>query len=511
MTAEPSPSRSLAGASFSGLFWNYFGVFARNAMAFAISIPLARMLGPEPFGQVALAWSIIGLGNLLADLGFSSALVQQERLDARDIRFVFTLQIGLGLFWFLLVAGLAPQAARFFRDPGLAPVLRWLAVMFILQAAGQVATGLLKRELAFKRIQVAQAGSYLVSYLFLGLPLAWAGKGVWAIVWAQLLQGALYTTAVHCFAPHPVLPAFRAASGGNLSRFGLKVLATNLCNWTIGNIDNLMVGRWLGAVALGFYSRVFSLVTAPLNALITTLQGVLFPVYARIQERRDAQRSLYLALFEGVALLSMPVFFAVAALAPTVMVGLFGAKWTPAAPILCALASAMPFLALLGLAGPLLWGIGKVELELRAQFLVAVFSLGFLAWAARGTVIFFSWAVVALYVIRFLLMTLQIVVLLKLPLRPILRSLGSGAGLSLLGAGALWAADGALRSRHVPLPLCLGAEAALFLGAMALAVVALRRRLFGASLKWLVAKLGAHLGGAWPARLGWLFALEPAP
>lgn len=503
--------KGLAEASFSGLFWNYFGVIARNLAAFAISVPLARMLGPEPFGQVALAWSVIGLGNLLADLGFSSAIIQRESLDDRDIRFVFTLQLGLGCLWFLLVAGLAPLIAAFFRDPHLTPVLRWLGGMFLVQSGGQVATGLLKRKLAFKRIQVAQVGSYLASYLLIGLPLAWAGKGVWSIVWAQLIQGALYTGAVFLLARHPIRPCFSAAGGRSLSNFGAKVLATNLCNWTIGNIDNVMVGRWLGPVALGLYSRAFSLITAPLNALITTLQSVLFPVYSRIQDQQNLQANMYLALFEGVALLTMPVFFGIAAVAPTIMVGLFGIRWAAAAPILCALASAMPFLALLGLAGPLLWGIGKVELELRAQFLVAILSVGLLAWAAQGSVVFFSWVVVGLYVFRFLVMTAQIVLLLKLPLAPLLRGLATGSGLSILSSSSLWGLDALLHARGFPLVAAMALDAALFLMILGLTVIVLRRHLFGGPLKWLMAKLADHLGGAWRARIGWIFALEAVP
>lgn len=510
MDSGDSRKESLAKASVSGLGWNYFGVFARNASAFVIGIPLARMLGPKPFGQVALAWSVIALGNLLADLGFSSAIIQRDRLEKTDIRFVFTLQMIFGCVWFSAVFVSAPLVAGYFRDPGLTPVLRWLAGMFLIQAAGQIATGLLRRQLAFRRIQTAQVTSYLLAYVFLGLPMAWTGWGVWAIVWAQLLQGALYTAMVYAWVRHSVVPCFQSSGGRRLGAFGMKVLATNLCNWTIGNIDNVMVGRWLGAVSLGLYARVFSLITAPLNSIITTLQSVLFPFYARVQEDRALQLNMYTALFEGLALLTMPLFLGIAVIAPTVMVGLFGEQWAAAAPILGALSAAMPFLALLGLAGPLLWGIGRVELELRIQFLVAILSAIILAWAARGTVVTFGWAVCGLYVFRFLLMTTQIVAVLNLPVLPLLRALAISFGLALVSMMTLRGTDVLVRGWGMAPPAALFLDVLAFLVAGGTTLAVFRRRLYSPSLKWLVSRLLTHIGRNWHGPLRWLFDLETA-
>lgn len=506
MTQRTEIQGGLARASFSALFWNYFGVFARSGLAFVVGIPLARLLGPEPFGEVALAWSVIGLGNLLADLGFSSALVQKAELDDRDIRFVFTLQVGLGLLWFLAIYALAPIVGLFFRDDALVPVLRWLSGMFLIQAFGQVATGLLRRELAFKRIQIAQVGSYLVSYLFVGIPMAWSGSGVWAIVWAQLLQGALYSLTVYSSVRHPVLPCFRSSGGRALGSFGIKVLGTNLCNWTIGNIDNVVVGRWLGPYPLGLYSRAFTLVTAPLNSLITTLQAVLFPTYSRIQERRDLQSRIYTAAFEGMALVTLPVFLGIAVISPTIMVGLFGARWAEASPVLCALSVSMPFLALLGLAGPLLWGIGKVELELRIQFSVALITAVTLWWAAQRSILVLSWAVCGLYVFRFLLMTIQVVFLLRFSPRPLLRSFATGLGLSVIGGSGMWASDAFARVHGWSLPWALLGDSLVFAVLLATTVGLFRRWLWGEALRWMMNRLGDHLGSVWRERLRWLSA-----
>src|SRR3954447_7843179 len=78
---------------WQALKWNYFGNAARGLAQFVIGILLARLLGPEPFGIVAVAWIILGVGNLFADLGFGAALVQRASLSTSDLRFIFTCQM----------------------------------------------------------------------------------------------------------------------------------------------------------------------------------------------------------------------------------------------------------------------------------------------------------------------------------------------------------------------------------------------------------------------------------
>jgi hypothetical protein len=166
----------------------------------------------------------------------------------------------------------------------------------------------------------------------------------------------------------------------------------------------------------------------------------------------------------------------------------------------------MPFLALLGLAGPLLWGIGKVELELRIQFSVAIITAVVLWWAAQRSILVLSWAVCGLYVFRFILMTTQVILLFRLPLQPLLRSFASGAVLSVIGGGGMWVVDTAARFHGWQPPWVLLVDSLAFVVLLATAVRLLRRWLWGEPLRWLLNRLGDHLGGAWRERLRWLSA-----
>ena len=122
----------LSTRTFSALRWGYLGFGIRAVCSFVTGIVLARLLGPKPFGQIAAAMLVFGLANLIADGGFSSALVQAPELDEVDVRFAFTCQLALGALLTLVCALLAEPVSVFLHDPGIEGVVRATSFVFLL-------------------------------------------------------------------------------------------------------------------------------------------------------------------------------------------------------------------------------------------------------------------------------------------------------------------------------------------------------------------------------------------
>lgn len=440
---EPSSlqfQHGLTHAALTALKWNYLGATVRIASSFLIGIFLARLLGPRPFGQVAVAWLVIGLGNLMADCGFGAALVQRREVTCEHIRFAFTAQALLGLLLSASVALGAPWIAWVFRQPETVPVIRALAAVFTLQAFGLTAANLLKRSLEFGRLQRAQVISYLAGYLALGLPLACCGFGVWSLIAAQLAQTFLLSAQLYLAVRHPIRPLLRLRYR-ELNSFGSKVVGVNLANWTIGNVDTAVVGRAFGAVSLGLYDRALILLTTPMNGIVTTLQAVLFPTYARAQHRPELVRRAYLTSVAAVQLCLLPVFVLIAMIPRTVIEGLFGSRWPAAVPLLVPLSLALPFRALMALAGPLLWGVGKVERELRVQVAIALVFIPALLVASRGSLSAVAWTVFSLLVLQSILMTRATLKVASVAWRELLRLVRGPALLTAVTAPLVRAGD----------------------------------------------------------------------
>ena len=87
----------LAQRSAAGFGWNVAGGAARAGLGLAVNGVMARLLGPEPFGQVAVVMAGISLGNLLVECGLGTGLIQKAEVEESDARAAFTLQMTAGL------------------------------------------------------------------------------------------------------------------------------------------------------------------------------------------------------------------------------------------------------------------------------------------------------------------------------------------------------------------------------------------------------------------------------
>lgn len=408
-----TPSRrGVLARSASALKWNYLGALVRAVCQLAIGVVLARLLGPGPFGIVALALVLIGACNLFAELGFASALIQSREIEVRDVRFVFTCQVALGTFLTLCGWLSADTIAGYFGYPDAAVPIRMLSCLLVLQALGQTSSALLRRELDFRNLQRISIGSYLLSYVGLGVPMAMAGMGVWALVAAYLGQALFAAIALIACARAPLGLALRPASAGVLT-FGGKVVAANLSSWVLSNLDSLVVGRVFGVRDLGLYNRAMVLVASPMSSIASGFQGVLFSACSRIQDQRDSVKRTFLAASSVVGLVCLPTFVAISVTADTVIGGLYGAAWADAAAALRPLALVMPLTALLALVGPVLMAIDRVADEVKAQFLTVLVLLPLLYLAAKFSIALVAWAVVGATFVRWVLLVRAVLTALR--------------------------------------------------------------------------------------------------
>jgi PST family polysaccharide transporter len=487
------PPTNLAGRSLGALKWNYIGALTRIVSQLAIGILLARLLGPEPYGLIAVAWLIVGLGNLVADTGMGVALIQKEQISTRDIRYVFTLQMLAGLTLTLITLIAAPWISAFFDHPEASNVLRWMSLLFIIQAFGQTSTALLRRSLDHKRMQMLQVGSYLTGYLLLGIPLALYGMGVWALVIGQLAQSGLYAIAVYANARHPLTPAFTAEQPG-LFKFGSKVLGSNLTSWGISNLDSAIIGRLLGILELGLYNRSMNLLASPMNAAVSTLQGVLLPMYSRLQNRPDDVRDTYLATMCLLLIALAPAFAAIAAMPETTVLAVFGQEWRAAAVLIAPLALAMPVNAMLAMGGPMMQGMGRVGMEAASQGIGLIVMVIVVVVAASYSLAAVAWAVLAIYLLRALLVTRLAAGLVAAPASAFIRVLLGPLVLAALAGLLTWQAD-LLLSEILPQPALRFVLALSFSAIITmLTILAAGRWLFCTEAKKLLLNAQPHLG-----------------
>jgi PST family polysaccharide transporter len=380
------------------LLWNYGGSFAKALSQVVLGVVMVRLLGPEPFGLIALAWAVISFTRM-ADPCLALALVQRRVIDGLDERFVATAQISAGLLMTVAMLIVAPWFTIFFAKPDLLPVLYAMSAMPLFIALGQTATALLERSLDFRHIQIATVTSYLVGYLIVGLPMAMMGAGVWSLVSAFLTQAGLCSLMVFLFRPHSLYPRLKSDAAWDLGHFGFKALIGNLACYTISAADTWFMGYHYGQGDLGRYNRAGALVHMPSSNLFPSLQNVLLPVFSYQGEVLLRQRA-FLAACAGVGLIAIPAGILLATCAECVVLAVFGPGWEPAVVVVVPLALTLPLMAVVSVSCPLIQGVGKIGHETLVHVIMAVVLVAALFVTSRWSIEAVAWTVLVVAAIR---------------------------------------------------------------------------------------------------------------
>ena len=479
----------LTGRALSGLGWNYIGMVGRIAATFISQVALARLLGPEPFGQFGYAFLTMTMLALVIEMGLQSALVQTPDLKSADVATAFgRLLLAGGVAAGVVVLLADVIAVQIFAAPQAAPVLRAMAPTLLVGAATAVATASLSRDIEFKVIQLAGLGSYVIGYLVFGVAAAAQGAGVWSLVIAWHVQTVLACATMLWCSPQRLRPGnpFRALG---IARFGAVVMVTNMINWVIDNGPHVAIGRWLGATALGQYTVSNNLVKVPADHLVRNLQAVLFPLASRAHDNDAGLKRAYLTVLAGVALVAFPLFGFIAVMAGPIVALLLGSKWHVAADILAPLAVAMIGHAVEALCGPVLGGRGEPKVELRVKVLTLMVMLAVLSWTSSWSLPAVGWGVAAVYGFRWICMNAAVMNRLSITASEIARALAGPLAVATVCCAIAWAtlwSAGQHPEPAVPPALVLAA-AALVAVASSLALLHLLPNIvLGPQLLWLL-------------------------
>nr|MBA2244395.1 oligosaccharide flippase family protein [Gemmatimonadota bacterium] len=246
----PGPRGGLTRRTVGGLLWAAWGKGAQAVLHLLVLAVLARLLSPSDFGVVSAALVVIGFSAIFTQLGLGPALVQRPILEQRHLDTAFSFSLGMAVFVGAAVAAGAPLVAAFFQTPQVEPVVRVLALIFPMQGLALVAESLARRELRFRWLANIDVAAYGIAYGVVGVGLALAGWGVWALACAELVRVGVRTAALIVGQEQRPRIAWERAAFGELMYFGGGFTIAKIANYLAVQGDNLVVGRMLGPAAL---------------------------------------------------------------------------------------------------------------------------------------------------------------------------------------------------------------------------------------------------------------------
>ena len=377
MHADKTPAiESLTDRTTRAVQWRLMGAAIGVLFQLAVGVLLARLLTPEDFGVMALAMMVLGVAQLLGDLGIGDAVVQRAGLTTGHVRTAFTFSMVLGLAMAAVMMMAAPLGALVMRDAQVTPVLRVLSARFVFCGAAAVAEAMLRRQLNFRQLFFIDTFSYVLGYGTVAVTLALLGYGVWSLVWGSLVQALIASAAQLAAGRHSIRPLLVRRDLTDLLHFGFGSTVSRCVNYLALNGDNFVVGRWIGPASLGAYGRAYGLMSLPHSYAAKVMSAAMFPAFAQLQGEPARVRRGYLLLTKLTAMVAAPSMVTLAIVAPHLVPSLYGPKWSEVVAPLQILAIAGYFRGLYHLGGVVAQSHGQVYSELRRQIIYAALVIG---------------------------------------------------------------------------------------------------------------------------------------
>ncbi len=377
---------SLKKQFISGSFWVIVGRGSSNLMSFVIFALIARFLGPADFGLVAFAAVFIDLTRSLALAGIPQALVQRKEWDQEVASTAFWLNfIFAGIFALIMCGAVAPLLGMLY-SPKMQAVMSVLSLTFIIDAIRAAHEAKLQRQFGYKALANRSLAGTLIGGV-IGVVMAMAGFGAWALVASRVANSAIQTLVVWFTVKWaPSFTISRKEARGLLS-FGVHLGGSAVLGQLNTRTAELVIGAFIGPVGVGLYrvgSRALNMIN---DVAIAPLQATALSALARVHEKGSVG-AVYLRMTKACSLLSLPIYIGAAVVAPDFVALCFGPKWAASGQI-------MSMLALVGGAATLQYFVQPALAAAHKTHFVLLNSLGILVANVAVALVTVHWGVAA--------------------------------------------------------------------------------------------------------------------
>jgi len=390
---------TLAKKMTAGMNYSYLHIAARYAVQMIATITLARILTPRDYGLVAMSSTWITFLSLFLEMGLSWVTVQKKDLSKAELDNLFWMNSIIGLALTAVSMAMTPAISFFYRETELDLLLAVQSISFLFIGLSQQPVSIMRRRLQYKTTNLLEIFTIAVS-LVISIILAVAGYGYWSLIVATVAANIIRAATSFLVSGYVPGKFTRGIGNKKLLRMGGYIASGGIFFYFFRNLDDILVGRMLGSIELGLYSRAYFLINTPALLLGGAFAGITIPAISSILRRNKSSSSedaawtyrknlikacwLLVALSAGISL------------APYELVHvIYGEKWSAVAPIL-------QILAIGGIAQPLFIASGWCLLGFsknREYFVLSVVSslvmagllyLGITVNGSRGVAAAFS-------------------------------------------------------------------------------------------------------------------------
>jgi O-antigen/teichoic acid export membrane protein len=299
-------------------------------ISWLITLWVIRLLSPADYGLMAMAGVFVSMCGLLEEFGLGAMITRVPELDESTVRKTLAIVLSINAMLCGGLLAVAPAVAWFYAEPDVAPIVRLLALNFLVSAFVVIPRALMERALQFRKLATAELIVALTGALAT-FGLALHGYGVWSLVTGILATTLVRTVLLNVLCPFPRLPLWSVRGMREFLTFG-GTLSLERIVWSLySQADVLIASKLLGAHAAGFYVVGKQLASLPADKISPIIHQIVFPVFARMQGDPGWVSRGVLQGVNAVSVFAFPIAFGMAAVGGEAVPLILGPQWAAAA------------------------------------------------------------------------------------------------------------------------------------------------------------------------------------
>lgn len=316
-----------------GLLWGALNSGSTQLLNLIFGIFLGRLITPAEYGIVGVLSIFTLIAGNLQSSGFTQALVNLKAPRNEDYTAVFWFNTLTSFVLYALLFLSAPLIARFFHQPCLVEVSRFVFLSFVISSFGIAHNAYMTKNMMNRELAIIGAIALLCSG-GVATFLAFYGFSYWSLAWQQIIYITVLNIGRYYYTPWRPSWHFTFEPVRKMFGFSVKILVTNIINTLSNNILTLLFGRLYPIKAVGDYSQAYKWNTMASAFVANAVGQVAQPVLASVKEEQGRSVRVFRKMLRFTAFLSFPAMFGLAIISNEFILLTIGKRWIDAVPLL---------------------------------------------------------------------------------------------------------------------------------------------------------------------------------
>jgi PST family polysaccharide transporter len=310
-----------------GILINFVAKYSNVFIQLILTSILARLLTPKEYGIIAVILIFTTFFNMLGDMGIGPAIIQYKDLKKDDISSIFIFTFIISIFLSVLFFAFSYLIAYFYNNSVYINIGHLLCFSIIFNLLNIVPSNLILKNKKFKIVALSNLYSNILAGI-LTIVLAYLGFSYYALVFNSIVQGLLnFLICYRCSRIKINVKKFSMKPIKRISHFSIYQFLFNMINYFSRNLDNLVIGKYMGMNALGYYDKSYKLMLYPVQNLTFVITPVLQPVLSEFQHEKDIILMHYKKIVRLLALMGAFITVFCFFSSKEIILIMYGSKW----------------------------------------------------------------------------------------------------------------------------------------------------------------------------------------